>query len=103
MHAPLMSEACREARKATTAATSSGLPKRPRGKSLFTKAAICSGSACRRRSQELPGNSKEPGATLFTKILFGANWRANDLVKLIKAALSELYAVRPPDSGPKID
>ncbi len=98
-----MSEACCEARKTTTAATSSGLPKRPRGKSLFTKAAMRSGSACRRRSQELPGKSREPGATLFTRILFGANWHARDLVRLMRAALSELYAVRPPDSRPKTD
>src|SRR5579875_4151767 len=90
MQAPLTSEAAEEARKTTTAATSSGVPKRPSGSSLFTKASMLSGSAWRRRSQELPGKSKEPGATLLTRMLLGANWRANDLVRLMEAALRAL-------------
>src|SRR5579884_1151476 len=103
IHAPLISEARDEARNATIEATSSGLPKRPRGKSLLTNAAMRTGSACCRRSQELPGKSSEPGATLLTKILLGANCRASDFVRLINDALRELYAVRPPDSRPKTE
>ena len=103
IQAPLTREASGEARKATTTAISSGVPKRPNGRSLLTKASIPSGSACLRRSHELPGKSSEPGATLLTRILLGANWRASDFVRLIDAALRELYAVRPPDSRPKME
>src|SRR5258708_34217129 len=95
IQAPLTRDASGEARKVTTTAISSGVPKRPNGRSLFTKASIPSGSACLRRSHELPGQSSEPGATLLTRILLGANWRASNFVSLLYPALTPVYAVLP--------
>ena len=60
-HAPLIQLARGEARKATTAPTSSGRPKRPNGSSRRTKSAMPSGSACWRLCHEPPGKQDRPG------------------------------------------
>ena len=88
--APVTRLAWSDARKATTPATSSGLPKRPSGRSDLTKAAIPSGSACCRRSQLLPGKISEPGATLLTRMLSFASSRDSDFARLISAAFARL-------------
>src|ERR1700682_4611102 len=54
--APVTRLARSDARNATTAATSSGFPKRPRGKSDLVKAAMPSGPACFSPFQAAPGN-----------------------------------------------
>ena len=76
-----MYAASSEARKPTTAATSSGLPKRPTGTSFFSSSS---------------GNSLvisvciKPGATAFTVILRGATSCAKAFVAPINAALAAL-------------
>src|SRR3990170_4716514 len=71
MQVPVIQRARSEQRKTTTSATSSTVPKRPKGMSAFTKRSMPSGSAFRRWSQPPPANQMEPGATLFTRML---NW-----------------------------
>ena len=101
--APLIQLARADARNATTAPTSSGRPNLPNGSSLLMKSAMPAGSSCWRRCHEPPGNRIEPGATLLTRILSRANCWASDLARLISAALTALYVIRPPDSRPQID
>src|SRR5262249_3012291 len=101
--APLTHEARGEARKATTAATSSGRPKRPKGSSSRIIRAMASGSDCWRRYHEPPGNMIEPGATLLTRILADASCCASAFARLVSAAFTVLYVIRPPDSRPQID
>ena len=90
MQAPVTQLALGEQRKATTAATSSGRPKRPIGISRRTKSAIPCGSARWRRSQPPPGNQIEPGATLLTRMLSFARSRAIAFARLISAAFATL-------------
>src|ERR1700730_4206164 len=102
-HEPLIQLARGEARNATTEPTSSARPKRPNGSSRPTNSAISPGSACWRRSHEPPGNRIDPGATLLTRIPSLANCCAIDLARLISAAFTALYVIRPPDSRPQMD
>src|SRR5262249_44022457 len=101
--APLIQLARGDPRNATTAPTSSGRPNRPNGSSRLTKSAIPSGSSRTRRSHDPPGNRIDPGATLFTRILSRASCCAMALARLISAAFTALYVIRPPDSRPQTD
>ena len=103
MLAPLTQLAFGEARNATTWATSSGVPKRPNGSSRRTNSAMPSGSACCRFHHDPPGKRIDPGAMLLTRMLSRASCCASDLARLISAALTALYVIRPPVSRPKID
>src|ERR1043166_4422501 len=82
MISPVMNEASGEARKATAAATSSGLPKRPIG------------VICRTTSSEAAGTSAvmsvsmKPGATALTVAPFLANSRASVLVRAMRPPLA---------------
>src|SRR6202011_3102504 len=99
--APLTRLAGIEERKVTTAATSSGVPKRPRGISRWTKAAVVSGSGTRRLCQDPPSKRIEPGATQLTVTPSRPTSFASEVVKLISADLAALYAGAPPASRPK--
>jgi len=88
--APVTQEARGEARKAMTVATSSAVPKRPSGMFSLTKLDMPSGSSCCRFHQVPPGAAIDPGATLFTRMLLGANSRAIDLAWLMMAAFIAL-------------
>src|SRR5437588_12722487 len=101
--APVTRLARSEARKLTTAATSSGRPKRPSGMSDLTKAVMPSGSACCRRSQDPPGNMIDPGATLLTRMLCAASSREfceadfGGLRQVVAGAPAALPAVHRPE------
>ena len=47
-----------------------------------------------------PGSEIEPGATLLTRMLSRASWCAIDFARLISAAFTALYVMRPPASRP---
>ena len=79
-----------EARKQTTLAISSTVPKRPIGNSFFTNSAIPFGSVIQRLSQLPPGNRIDPGATELTRIPSEASSVAMTFDKLISAAFEEL-------------
>src|SRR6185312_10110456 len=101
--APLIQLARGDTRNATTAPTSSGRPNRPNGSSRDTNSAIPAGSSFCRRSQDPPGNRIDPGATLLTRMLSRASCCAIDFARLISAAFTALYVIRPPDSRPQMD
>ena len=88
--APVTQLARGEARKTTTLATSSAVPKRPRGMFWRTNWAIPSGSSCWRRHHEPPGWLMEPGATEFTRMPCGASVSYIILAWLISAAFMAL-------------
>src|SRR5262249_20203301 len=88
--APVIQLARGEARKATSAATSSGLPNRPNGISRRMNSAMPAGSSCWRFHHDPPSKRIEPGATLLTRILSPASCCAIALARLISAALTAL-------------
>ena len=90
MHVPVTQLARGEARKATTAATSSGVPNLPEGIFSSTNLAILSGFSFWRRSQLPPGKTMDPGATELTRIPFSAASLAKLAVMLIIADLAAL-------------
>ena len=87
---PVTQEARGEQRKAITLATSSAVPKRPIGMFSCTKRAMPSGSSCCRFHHVPPGDAIEPGATVLTRMLSGANSIAIALAWLISAAFIAL-------------
>src|SRR5258708_4793542 len=90
IEAPATQLARGEARKATTAPTSSGRPKRPNGSSRLIMSAMPAGSDCWRLCQDPPGNMIDPGAALFTRMFAGASCGESALARLISAALTAL-------------
>ncbi len=90
MEAPETQLARGEARKATTAPTSSARPKRPKGSSRLIMSAMPAGSDCCRLCHDPPGNMIDPGATLFTRMLAGASCCESAFARLISAALTAL-------------
>src|SRR6185312_9807873 len=101
--APLIQLARGDTRNATAAPTSSGRPNRPNGSSRRTNSAIPSGSSFTRLSHDPPGNRIDPGATLLTRMLSFASCCAIAFARLISAAFTALYVIRPPDSRPQIE
>jgi hypothetical protein len=79
------------------------VPNRPNGSSRRTKSAIASGLSRCRFHHDPPSNRIEPGETLTTRMFCGASSWASERARLISAALTALYVIRPPASRPKID
>jgi len=103
MFAPVIHDARRDSRKATTSATSSGRPSRPSGNWVCRKVAKSPGCSCANRSQEPPGNMIEPGLTAFTRMLSAASSAAAVAASWISAALATAYVVRGAGRIPVID
>jgi hypothetical protein len=69
---PLIQLARSDSRNVTTSATSSGVPRRPNGKSRSMNREKRSGARLRKESQSPPGDRMEPGLTAFTRGYVGA-------------------------------
>src|SRR5262249_53698376 len=88
MMAPVMNAARGEARKATTSAISSGVPKRASATSRASISPIASGAAARRFSQGPPCVRMLPGATALMRMPWAASGRARERTVAFKAALA---------------
>src|SRR2546428_12307157 len=103
MLAPLIHEARLDRMKATTSATSSGVPRRPHGNSRRSNSANRSASSARKRSQPPPGNMIDPGLTVLIRIRDGASSQASAPARKISPALAAPYWAFGPGFQPEME
>src|ERR1039458_152412 len=103
MLAPVIHDARRESRKATTSATSSGRPSLPSGNWVSRNAANAAGLSLLNASQDPPGKRMEPGLTALTRMPQAASSAAAVAARWISAALATAYVVRGAGRMPVIE